>query len=206
MYAFQITNETIFSRVGKFLFDLRSTLSTLEALPIPTISAISGFALGGGLEIGLSTTFRVATANSLLALPETRLAIIPGAGGTYRLPRIIGKTRALDLILSGRRLDGNEAYRIGLIDRLVPEKTDDSGSAAKESSVDDPAVQAAIELGMIICSGAPIAVTQAFKAVNGYKGGEEVENNAYNALLDTQDRIRALKAFAQKESPEFEGN
>jgi methylglutaconyl-CoA hydratase len=192
-------------RVKKFLFDLRSTLSTLEALPIPTISAISGFALGGGLEIGLSTTFRVATANSVLALPETRLAIVPGAGGTYRLPRIVGKTRALDLILSGRRLDGNEAYRIGLIDRVVPEEQEDGASAAKPS-VDDSAVQAAIEFGMVICSGAPIAVTQAFKAVKGSEGGEEVENKAYEVMLGTQDRIRALKAFAQKQSPNFEGN
>ena len=106
-------------RTSDFLSKLRSTFTSLSALPIPTISAISSLALGGGLELALSTHMRVMGSTAVVGLPETRLGIIPGAGGTFRLPALIGLGRARDLILTGRRVTGAEAYFLGIADRLV---------------------------------------------------------------------------------------
>lgn len=97
-----------------FLSKLRSTFSLLASLPVPTISSITSTAFGGGLELALCTHLRVFTSNAMVALPETRLAIIPGAGGSYRLPEMIGLARARDLILTGRRVAAPEAYFLGL--------------------------------------------------------------------------------------------
>ncbi|RMZ76552.1 hypothetical protein DV737_g4757, partial [Chaetothyriales sp. CBS 132003] len=136
-----------------FLRDLRQVLANLSQLPIPTISAISSVALGGGLELGLCTTFRVFGSTVTIGLPETRLAIIPGAGGTYRLPALIGPGRARDLILTGRRVSGPEAYFLGLCDRLVeitPEEEKQEGAAnAKvlDKAIDDlPVLDDALRL------------------------------------------------------------
>ncbi|KAF4769568.1 hypothetical protein HAV15_011426 [Penicillium sp. str.  len=115
-----------------FLLKLRATFQKLASLEIPTISAVSSVALGGGLELALCTHLRVFASSSVVALPETRLAIIPGAGGTYRLPPIIGVNRARDMILTGRRVTGPESYFIGLCDRLVevlPEEEAQEGVA-----------------------------------------------------------------------------
>ena len=113
----------------EFLSNLRSTFTRLASLQIPTISAISSTAFGGGLELALCTHFRVLASTASLGLPETRLAIIPGGGGTYRLPAIIGQSRARDMILTGRRVSGEEAYFIGLCDRLVQISEDELNGA-----------------------------------------------------------------------------
>jgi methylglutaconyl-CoA hydratase len=110
---------TILNRTAAFLSNLRNTFTSLSALPIPTISAISSLALGGGLELALCTHMRVMASTAVVGLPETRLGIIPGAGGTYRLPALIGLGRARDLILTGRRVTAAEAYFLGIADRLV---------------------------------------------------------------------------------------
>ena len=172
----------------------------LSSSSIPTISAIHGLALGGGLELALCTHFRVMASTSFLGLPETRLGIIPGAGGTIRLPLLIGKSRAADLILTGRQVGAEEALRIGLCDRVVdiePEgvETDGSHSKAKES-----VLAAAVEMATEICKGGPLAVNQALHAV---KTGEE--NEAYEAVLQSWDRTEALEAFAEKRVPNFRG-
>ncbi|KAL4868897.1 hypothetical protein BDV12DRAFT_168840 [Aspergillus spectabilis] len=185
-----------------FLSKLRGTFRDLAALPIPTISAVSSTALGGGLELALCTHLRVFGSNSSVALPETKLAIIPGAGGTYRLPSLIGKARARDLILTGRRVTGPESYFIGLCDRLVeilPEEEKKEGAAREK------VLRESIKLAMEICDGGPIAIKQALKAVNEGERGEAAENEAYDRVVDTEDRHEALRAFSEKRKPAFRG-
>jgi len=188
--------------VNVFLKNLQSTFTNLSNLPIPTISAISSVALGGGLELGLCTSLRVFGSSAIVGLPETRLAIIPGAGATYRLPRLIGLNRARDLILTGRRVSGAEAYFIGLCDRLVeimPEEAKQEGQARAK------VLDVSVQLAKDICEGGPIALTQAMRAVNGWQRGEEAENEAYQVVLQSEDRLEALKAFAEKRRPVFKG-
>ncbi|KAL4918884.1 ClpP/crotonase-like domain-containing protein [Aspergillus aurantiobrunneus] len=185
-----------------FLAKLRGTFRDLAALPVPTISAVSSTALGGGLELALCTHLRVFGSNSTVGLPETRLAIIPGAGGTYRLPSLIGVNRARDLILTGRRVKGPESYFMGLCDRLVqilPEEEKKEGGAREK------VLRESIKLAMDICDGGPIAIKQALRAVNGFERGEVAENEAYDGVVETEDRREALLAFAEKRKPAFRG-
>ncbi|RMD42009.1 hypothetical protein DV735_g3080, partial [Chaetothyriales sp. CBS 134920] len=185
-----------------FLHDLRRVFTNLSQLPIPTISAVSSVALGGGLELSLCTTFRVFGSSVTVGLPETRLAIIPGAGGTYRLPALIGPNRARDLILTGRRVSGPEAYFLGLCDRLVeitPEEEEQPGAAKAK------VLEVGLQLARDICEGGPIAIPQALRAVNGWQRGQENENEAYDVVLKTDDRLEALRAFAEKRKPAFRG-
>ncbi len=189
-------------RVQNFLKSLRHTFSRLASLPIPSISAINNSAFGGGLELALCTHFRVLASTATVALPETRLAIIPGGGGTYRLPAIIGPTRARDMILTGRRLQGPEAYFIGLADRLV-EITEDEKDAPGVAR--GKVLGTAVGLARDICEGGPVAIRAAMQAVDGWKEGEISENRAYEMTLPTEDRVEALKAFAEKRKPAFKG-
>ncbi|EAW09723.1 putative mitochondrial methylglutaconyl-CoA hydratase (Auh) [Aspergillus clavatus NRRL 1] len=185
-----------------FLTKLRGTFHDLAALQIPTISAISSMALGGGLELALCTHLRVFASSAIVGLPETRLAIIPGAGGTYRLPALIGPNRARDMILTGRRVSGPEAYFLGLCDRLVevlPEEEGEAGAAREK------VLRESIKLALDICEGGPIAIKQAIQAVAGYQRGEVAENEAYNGVIETEDRYEALRAFAEKRMPAFRG-
>ncbi|ERF69790.1 hypothetical protein EPUS_07046 [Endocarpon pusillum Z07020] len=185
-----------------FLTQLRQTFTNLSNLPIPTISAISSLALGGGLELSLCTSFRVFGSSAVVGLPETRLAIIPGAGGTYRLPGLIGVNRARDMILTGRRVSGAEAYFMSLCDRLVeitPEEEKQEGAARAK------VLQVSLDLARDVCEGGPIALAQAIKAVNGWQKGEEAENEAYNTVLGSEDRLEALRAFSEKRKPTFKG-
>jgi methylglutaconyl-CoA hydratase len=189
-------------RTNAFLAKLRGTFSRLEALPIPTVSAISSVALGGGLELALCTHLRVFGSSSVVGLPETRIAIIPGAGGTYRLPRLIGQSRARDLVLTGRKVSGPEAYFLGLCDRLVevtPEEEKQEGVARNKI------LHESVKLALDICEGGPIAIKQALQAVNQFEKGEEAENAAYASVVDTDDRLEALQAFAEKRKPVYRG-
>ncbi|KAK3671443.1 hypothetical protein LTR78_008721 [Recurvomyces mirabilis] len=185
-----------------FLSTLRKTFTRLSTLPIPTISAISSSAFGGGLELGLCTNFRVMSSQATVGLPETRLAIIPGAGGTYRLPAMIGETRARDLILTGRRITGAEAYFIGLCDRLVQVTDEQNGQAGVGRGI---VMEQAVEMAKTICEGGPIAIRAAMQAMKTWKNGEASENSAYEMVLPTQDRMEALKAFGEKRKPDFRG-
>ena len=191
-----------FISVSTFLSHLRSTFTELANLPIPTVSAISSTALGGGLELGLCTNLRVFGSTSIVGLPETRLAIIPGAGGTFRLPALIGANRARDMILTGRRVTGAEAYFLGLCDRLVevtPEEEKQEGKAREK------VLEASIQLAQDICEGGPVALKAAMQAVNGWQKGEVSENAAYDLVLNTEDRLEALRAFGEKRKPAFKG-
>ncbi|PYH74945.1 putative mitochondrial methylglutaconyl-CoA hydratase (Auh) [Aspergillus vadensis CBS 113365] len=187
---------------AEFLYNLRSTFRNLSELPIPTISAVSSMALGGGLELALSTHLRVFGSSCMVGLPETRLAIIPGAGGTYRLPSLIGVNRARDLILTGRRVSGPESYFIGLCDRLVEVLPEEE---AKDGVAREKVLTESIKLALEICEGGPIAIKQALKAVSEFQRGEEAENEAYDGVIGTEDRYEALRAFAEKRKPVFRG-
>ncbi|KAL2057715.1 hypothetical protein ABVK25_002099 [Lepraria finkii] len=161
---------------NEFLDGLRSTLNTLSALPKPTRSGISSVALGGGLELALATNIRLVAAYATIGLPETRLAIIPGAGGTYRLRNLIGEAKALELILTGRRIQGKEAKELGLCERLVM-----TGETTPKSKAREMVLDAAMEMAGQICEGGPGAVMAALRAVR--EGREEMENTEYEGVL-----------------------
>lgn len=188
-------------RTSQFLSSLRSTFTSISKLPIPTISAISSLAFGGGLELALTTHLRVLASTAIVALPETRLAILPGGGGTYRLPALIGLPRARDLILTGRRVAGPEAYFLGIADRLVECAPEEAGTEVARDKV----LGAAVQVARDICEGGPVAIRQALRAVNGWEEGEAAENRAYEVVVKTQDRDEALLAFREKRKPVFKG-
>ena len=199
-------------RTAAFLLTLRTTLSTLAALPVPTIAAVSSLALGGGLELALAAHFRVLASTAVVGLPETRLGIIPGAGGTYRLARVIGTGRARDLVLTGRRVTAPEAYFLGIADRLVEVLPEEEGAeGAQVHGRDDLPARArrialaeAVRLAQEICEGGPVAVRAALAAV-GADGGQELENKMYDRVVRTEDRDEALAAFREKRKPVFKG-
>jgi enoyl-CoA hydratase/carnithine racemase len=174
----------------------RSELGPLDRCPKPVVAAINGAALGGGLELALCCDLRVAAAHARLGLPETSLGIIPGAGGTQRLPRVVGEARAKELILLGRRLTAEEALAWGLVNRVTP---------AGVSVVDD-----AIEWIRPIAEGAPIAQAAALEAIDragsvSLEIGLELEKVSYAKTLASEDRKEALAAFAEKRAPRFQG-
>jgi methylglutaconyl-CoA hydratase len=179
------------------LLDLyRSELGPLDRLPKPVIAAINGVAFGGGLELALACDLRVASAGAVLGLPETSIGIIPGAGGTQRLPRIVGEGRAKEMILLARRLSAVEALAWGLVNRVTP-----SGA----SVVDD-----AIEWIRPIAEGAPLAQAAALEALDrgrdaSLETGLLLEKVSYDKTLATEDRREALAAFAAKRPPRFQG-
>lgn len=191
-------------RTAQFLSNLRSTFANLSNLQIPTISAISSLALGGGLELALSTHFRVLSSNATVGLPETRLGIIPGAGGTFRLPALIGLSRARDLILTGRRVAAPEAYFLGIADRLIEVVPEDERDGAEILQIArKSALSEAVRLAQEICEGGPIAIRAGLQAVAWAR--EEKENEMYQRVVNTEDRNEALKAFQEKRKPVFKG-
>ena len=187
--------------VEDFLHSLRHVFTRLATLPVPTIACVSGAALGGGLELALCCDFRVFSESAVVGLPETRLAIIPGGGGTHRLSQAVGLSRAKDLILTGRRVTGEEAHLIGLCHRLVAGPTEEEQQQGLDQNAQ--AQSEALSLAKEIAGGGPVAIRAALEAVRG--GSQEAENAAYKKVLKTQDRTEALAAFAGKRSPEFKG-
>lgn len=182
-------------RVPDFVRNIRGLMDDVAGMPQPTVAVVQGFAFGGGTELMLSCDLRIAAEDARFGLTETTLAIIPGAGGTQRLPRLIGASRAKDLILTGRRLGAEEAERIGLLNRVVP-------AAELE--------EAARELAGVIAGNGPVAVRAAKEAIDRgteqpIEEGLEIEARCYERVLPTQDRLEALAAFAEKRKPRFEG-
>ena len=167
----------------------------MDRCPQPIIGAIRGYALGGGLELALACDIRIAGEDAQLGLTEVNLAIIPGGGGTQRLTRLVGRGRALEMILTGARIDAREAWRIGLVERLVP--------AAD-------VLAAARELARALAEKAPVALRYAKEAV--VKGlelpladGLRLENDLATLLRTTEDRVEGAKAFLEKRKPRFTG-
>ncbi|OKL59532.1 hypothetical protein UA08_04990 [Talaromyces atroroseus] len=179
-----------------FLASLRSAFSRLSHLPIPSIACLSGMALGGGLELALCCQLRVFSPNATVGLPETRLAIIPGAGGTYRLPALVGLSHAHDLILTGRKVPAQEAAGMGLCNRLVATDPNDSRETERLLTLD-----AGIELAQEITKGGPDAVRQAVRALQ--RTSEAAEIAAHSSLLRSTQYIEALQAFKEKRLPVF---
>jgi enoyl-CoA hydratase/carnithine racemase len=174
----------------------RSELGPLDRSPKPVVAALNGVAFGGGLELALVCDLRVAASHVKIGLPETTLGIIPGAGGTQRLGRIVGEARAKEMILLGRRLDAAEALAWGLVNRVTPPGT---------SLLDD--TLAFLEP---IASGAPIAQAAALEAIDrsfdvSLELGLELEKVSYDKVLVSADRREALAAFAEKRRPAFTG-
>ncbi|KAG4930448.1 hypothetical protein AAZX31_17G140900 [Glycine max] len=178
-----------------FVKSLRSTFSFLEDVRVPTIAVIEGVALGGGLEMALACDIRICGENALMGLPETGLAIIPGAGGTQRLPRLVGKAIAKDIIFTGRKIDGKEALSLGLVNYCVP-----AGEAYSK----------ALAIAHDINQKGPVALRMAKRAIN--EGVEtdltsalELEEDCYDQVLNTKDRLEGLAAFAEKRKPSYTG-
>jgi enoyl-CoA hydratase len=182
-------------QVKRNLYKINEVFTSIDQLPQPTIAAINGFAFGGGMELALTCDLRFAAKEALMGLTETSLAIIPGAGGTQRLPRLIGMAKALELILTARRLTSEEAYTYGLVTRVVEQKD---------------LLETSLEFAGQMLACGPIALQQAkFAIKNGMNAdlttGLQIERKAYEVTLPTEDRIEALQAFAEKRKPVFKG-
>jgi enoyl-CoA hydratase/carnithine racemase len=182
-------------QVDAFLKTINALYTAVENFKLPVIAAINGAAFGGGLELALAADIRLAADSAVMGLTETRLAIIPGAGGTQRLPRIVGLAKAKELILTGRRIDAGEALTIGLINHIFPA---------------DQLMDQSRKLAQEICQGGPIAVQQAKVAINrgwetDLQTGLSIESSAYALCMPTEDRLEGLQAFREKRKPEYKG-
>ncbi|KAK2584989.1 hypothetical protein KPH14_008519 [Odynerus spinipes] len=185
--------------VSQFVTSLRNVMNDIESIPIPVISAIDGVALGGGLELTLATDIRIAASEAKMGLVETKLAILPGAGGTQRLPRIVGPAIAKELIYTARILNGQEAKSIRLVNQAV-----------SQNKNGDAAYQAALSTAREILPNGPIGVKLAKEAISkgmevSIKDGLEIEKQCYNKVINTEDRIEGLSAFTAKRVPIYRG-
>ncbi|MCP3922458.1 MAG: enoyl-CoA hydratase [Desulfobacterales bacterium] len=181
--------------VKKFIFTIRNLFSSIENLNKPVIAAVNGVALGGGTELALACDIRIAAENASMGLTETRLAIIPGAGGTQRMPRLVGKGKAKELIFTGRRVNADEALDISLVNKVCP----------PERLLDE-----CLEMAKMICETGPIAIEQAKYAINnGFETdintGLAIESNAYWVTIPTEDRLEGLASFREKRKPVYKG-
>lgn len=183
------------AEVRQFLVNIRDCFFTWYSMKIPTICAMKGGAFGGGLELALMCDFRFLDDNAKVGFPETRLAIIPGAGGTQRLPRLIGETRALEWILTGKRFSASEALNDGVVSEITEREN---------------VLEKSMQLAEKIREAAPVAVVQAKQAIKDglkldYSSALRFETECYNATIPTEDRKEALDAFAEKRDPEWKG-
>lgn len=177
----------------RFLF-MRAS-AAVKALPQPLLAGVKGFALGGGFELALAADIIIAGENAQFGLPEVRVGLIPGNGGTQLLPRLIGPNRAKEIIFTGKRIGAQEALSLGIVNKVVPTE-----------QVEEEVRQIAAQ----ICANAPIAVRQAKKAIElglsvDLHTGIEIENEVYNVNLVTEDRQEGIKAFNEKRPPHWQG-
>ena len=173
----------------------QEVFSRLENLPVPSIAAVNGYALGGGLELALACSIRVCSEKAQFAAPEVKLGIIPGDGGTQRLPRLIGQGRAMELILTGDFIDAQEAFRIGLANKVVPHEA---------------LMEKAMELAQKIASRPPLAIKYAKEAVNRSQEGNSAAGFALESYLHalsctTEDKKEGVNAFLEKRKGQFKG-
>ncbi|HXX32224.1 MAG TPA: enoyl-CoA hydratase-related protein [Myxococcaceae bacterium] len=183
------------AEVRAFLAQLNRTLRAMERSDCIFVAAVNGAAFGGGTELALACDFRVMAPTAELGLTEVRLGIIPGGGGTQRLPRLVGAARAKDLILTGRRVNAAEALAFGLVQRLAPEGR---------------LLEVAVSLAEHVAANAPLAVAAAKHAIDEGLGlvldeALAVEQRHYETVLGSEDRLEGLAAFAEKRPPVFRG-
>ncbi len=182
-------------QVKEYIFTIRNLFTAIEQLNKPVIAAVNGVALGGGTELALASDIRIASETASMGLTETRLAIIPGAGGTQRLPRLVGKGKAKELIFTGKRIGAAEALQIGLVNQVC----------APESLM-----ETCRQMAAEICETGPVAIEQAKYAINygmetDLSTGLAIESNAYWVCIPTQDRLEGLAAFKEKRKPMYKG-
>ena len=171
----------------------QNVFSTLDRLPMPSIAVINGYAFGGGLELALACTFRLATRNARMGLPEIKLGLIPGYGGTQRLPRVVGEARALEMIMTARTVDAEEALRSGLVNRLIDGDPVTQGIAfAREFS----------GYSLPVLGYAREAVTRA--AETPLAEGLRIEADLSTLAYQTRDAAEGMAAFLEKRKPKFE--
>ncbi|MCG5214388.1 enoyl-CoA hydratase-related protein [Streptosporangium soli] len=185
-----------YAEMSAYCAALQASFGVVAAIGKPVVAAITGYALGGGCELALCADFRVAGEGAKLGQPEILLGIIPGAGGTQRLPRLIGPARAKDLIFSGRHVTAAEALAIGLVDRVVP---------------DEEVYGAACDLAASYADGPPLALRAAKQAVDhgldaDLGTGLEIERLHFSGLFATDDAKAGMRAFTEKTRAEFSGH
>lgn len=173
----------------------QDVFSRLENLSVPTIAAVNGYALGGGLELALACSIRICSEKARFGAPEVKLGIIPGDGGTQRLPRLVGKGRAMEMILTGDFIGAEEALRFGLVNRVVPHEN---------------LLAEAMELAEKIASMPPLAVRFAKDAVNrsedsGPAAGYALESYLHALTCTTEDKKEGVAAFLEKRKGQFKG-
>jgi enoyl-CoA hydratase len=170
----------------------QSVFAKLDTLPVPSVALINGYAFGGGLELALACTFRLATRNAKMGLPEIKLGLTPGYGGTQRLPRVIGEARAMEMILTGKTVDADEAHRIGLVNRLIDGDPFDAGIAfAREFTV--YSLQALSFARSAVQRALDVPVTEGLK----------IEADLGTLAYRTADAEEGMTAFSEKRKPNF---
>jgi len=174
---------------GQKVFEL------LENLGKPVIAAINGYALGAGCELAMACTIRIATETARFGQPEVRLGVIPGHAGTQRLPRLVGKGRALEMLLTGDPIDAQEAYRIGLVNHVVPT---------------EELMPTAERIAKVLMANAPLAIKFMLEAVNrglemSQPEGESLEADLFALCYTTEDLQEGMQAFLEKRQPKFKG-
>lgn len=179
-----------------FVANGHKTMTAIQELPIPVIAAVNGFALGGGLELALACDFIYASENARFGLPEITLGLIPGFGGTQRLPRIIGKNQAKELIFTGKMLSAEEAFQLGFVNKIIPH---------------DQLIEEVMKTAKSIAAKGKVSLNAAKQAINqgmdvDLKTACEIEINAFALCMASADAKEGTSAFIEKRKPEFKGN
>ncbi|XP_048395520.1 enoyl-CoA hydratase domain-containing protein 2, mitochondrial isoform X3 [Stegostoma tigrinum] len=187
------------TEVGHFVRRLQNLMNNIALLPMPTIAAIDGYALGGGLELALACDLRVAASSAKMGLIEVTRGLLPGAGGSQRLPRTVGIGLAKELIFTGRQIDGEQAMSMGLVNNAV-----------RQNDLGDAAYQKALDLAKEILPQGPVALRMAKQAMNrgievDIASGMAIEGMCYAQVIPTKDRLEGMAAFKEKRLPHFIG-